>query len=132
MDSHDSALSDLRYYLKAWRGWVRSWREKLGYPSEAPFVRLCRPVVEWGGEDSGYHERSEEVDEWIIKAIDTEVENLPVLKRAAVRLIYLREVGPAMFRSGRMSIEEASRLCDLAERDMVPKLRDKGIVLGGV
>lgn len=112
------------------------WRPKLGYPPEAPYVRLMRPAVSVGNAEDNYADSywdsSEEADEWILKAIDAEVESLDAIKRAAVRMVYLREIGPAVFRLNRISMEEAARLCDLAELEMVPRLRAKGVVLGGV
>jgi aconitase B len=75
----------------------------------------------------------EEIEDSILRAIDAEVDNLNNLKRAAVRLIYLREEpGKAVFRSGRMSVEHAYMLCNQAEIEMIPKLRAKGVVLGGI
>jgi hypothetical protein len=78
------------------------------------------------GSDEDY-----EVDSHILRAIDAEVESLPALARAAMRLVYLNEVLPEVFRSRRMSREEAVRLTDKAESDMIPRLRVRGVVLGG-
>lgn len=126
MQKTDSALEELRYLLTQWRRWVKSWQAPLGYPSQSPFVRIMRPAVAWDGQD-----QESETDQWILRAVDAEIESLPNLKRAAVRLIYLREVLPAVFRSGRMSAEEATRLCNEAEYEMIPGLRKRGVVLGG-
>jgi hypothetical protein len=122
----DHALDDLRHYLRAWRRWVRDWRAPLGYPGAVPFVREMVPVV-----SGGWDTHDEEVDSHILRAIDAEVESLPVDQRAAVRLVYLNEVASAVFRSGRMSMETARRLCYEAEVEMVPRLRVRGVVLGG-
>jgi hypothetical protein len=123
---HDRALDDLRYYLRAWRRWVRDWRAPLGYPTSVPFVREMVPVV-----SGGWDTHDEEVDGHILRAIDAEVESLPADQRAAVRLVYLNEVTSAVFRSGRMSMESSRRLCYEAEIRMVPRLRVRGVVLGG-
>ena len=126
MRREDPALEDLRYYLRAWRRWVRSWAAPLGYPSECTFVRHMKPAVAWDGSD-----QEQEVDGFILRAIDAEIENLNARARAAVRLFYLNETLPAVFSSKRMSPEEARRLTAEAEVEMIPKLRVKGVVLGG-
>jgi len=86
--------------------------------------------VEWGDPDAGFHETSEDVDENILKSLDACVESLTPMKKAAVRLIYLRETY-SVYHSGRMSDERAASLCDEAERELIPMLRAKGVVLGG-
>jgi len=132
----DAALSDLRYYLLAWRQWLRSWRPALGYPSETPMVRLMRPVVAWGNSDDGgeFHDLTERVDQHVLRVIDTEVENMRHVKPNwyhALRVVWLREDGPAVWRSNRLSMEDVARLADAAEIELIPRLRAKGVVLGG-
>lgn len=125
----DRAADDVRFYLKAWRRWVRGWRAPLGYPSVCAFVRAMRPTV-----DPERQDFEEEVDQWILRAVDAEVESLSPMKRAAVRLIYLNEILPAVFRSARAGVsnlEECRRLASEAELEMVPRLRLRGVVLGG-
>ena len=74
----------------------------------------------------------EEVEGWIMRAVDASVEDLEPRKRASVRLIYLNEVLPAVFRSLRISDQEARRLTAQAEVELIPKLRIRGVVLGGL
>lgn len=126
MRREDPALEDLRFYLRAWRRWVRNWAAPLGYPPEAPFVRSMRPTVAPDGAD-----QDQEVDGFILRTIDAQIESLPARKRAAVRLIYLNETLPAVFNSCRMTMQEARRLTSEAELEMVPLLRVRGVVLGG-
>jgi hypothetical protein len=132
----DRALDDLRYYLKCWRRWVRSWRPALGFPPEWPMARIpVNPPIACGNIDDALEEPyryEEDIEDSILRAVDAEVESLPNMKRVAVRLIYLREQGPAVYRSGRMSVEEAYRICNQAELEMIPRLRVRGVVLGGI
>ena len=121
----DRALDDLRYYLRAWRAWTRAWRAPLNYSSCVPWLRVMPPTPAWEAQDDDH-----QVDAYILRAISAEVESLPALKRAAVRLVYMNEVLPAVFRSGRMKRDEVFRLCDEAELEMIPKLRVRGVVLG--
>lgn len=121
---HLPALEDVQYYLRAWRSWVRAWRAPLGYPTAVGWVGQMLPSVSW--DDEIY----EEVDASILRKVDAEVESLPPDQRAAVRLVYLNEVLPAVFRSCRMTTETARRLCRQAELEMIPRLRARGVVLG--
>lgn len=123
---NDRALDDVRYYLRAWRSWVRAWREPLGLPGAVNWVGHMMPTVSW--DETIY----EEVDAAILRKVNAEIESLPADQRAAVRLVYLNEVLPAVFRSCRMTSETARRLCGKAETEMVPRLRARGVVLGGI
>jgi hypothetical protein len=134
MAKGDPALDDLRYYLRAWRWRSRQWGAKLGYPTQSPFVRVMRPVVSWDSVDNPNNtadDTYEQVSSFILGAIDAVVDGLPTLKRAAVRLTYLRETDYAVYKSNRMDEKECRRLCDEAELEMIPLLRAKGVVLGG-
>lgn len=73
----------------------------------------------------------EEVEGWIMRAVDASVEDLEPVKRASVRLVYLNEILPAVFRSNRISESEARRLTYDAEVELIPKLRLRGVVVGG-
>lgn len=130
----DRSLEDVRYYLWAWRRWISGWRAPLGFPGAIPTARLMVPTVAWDSTDNAGAEADEIADEiggHILRAVDAEVESLPANKRAAVRLTYLNEALPAVFRSCRMERDEVRRLCAEAEVEMVPKLRIRGVVLGG-
>lgn len=122
----DPALEHLRYLMRCWRRWIKSWRAPLGYPSQVTWARIMPPTPAWDSSDM-----DEEVDEFVLRAIDAEVESLPALARAAVRLVYLNEVLPDVFRSKRLSDQEARRLTNQAEIEMVPRLRARGVVLDG-
>ena len=74
----------------------------------------------------------EEVEGWIMRAVDASVEDVEPRKRASVRLTYLNEVLPAVFRSLRISDQEARRLTAQAEVELIPRLRIRGVVLGGL
>ena len=78
-----------------------------------------------------YDDTDPEVDSFVLRAINAEIESLPVNKRAAVRQTYLNEILPSVFRSGHLSQEEVRRLCTEAEVEMIPRLRVRGVVLGG-
>ena len=122
----DTAVDDLRYYLRAWRSWTRAWRAPLGLPSSVAWLRIMPPTPAWSCEDT-----DPEVDGFILRTLNAVIESLPANKRAAVRITYLNETLPASFRSGRMSHDELRRLCSEAAVEMIPKLRVRGVLLGG-
>lgn len=121
-----SPLEQLRQYLRAWRGWMRAWRAPLGLPGAVPWLRVMPPTPAWSCEDTDGG-----VDGYIMRAINAEVDSLPVRKRAALRFIYLNEDLPCVFRSNRLTPNELRTLCAEAEVEMIPRLRGRGVVLGG-
>ena len=129
------ALADLQHYLRAWAWKSRQWRSNLGYPRQSPLVRVMRPVVSWSSAEDELAETDEAFDSvsgFIFAAIDAEVDRLPTTKRAALKLTYLREVDYAVYRSNRMTNREAKHIASEVEVELIPKLRARGVVLGGV
>lgn len=122
----DPAVEDVRFYLRLWRRWTRAWRAPLGYPSQVAWVRVMPPTPAWESSDM-----DEEVEGWIMRAVEASVEDLEPRKRASVRLVYLNEVLPAVFHSNRITDQEAKRLTALAEVELVGKFRERGVVVGG-
>lgn len=128
------AIEDLRHYLRAWAWKSRQWRVNLGYPPQSPIVRVMRPVVSWSSTEDLMAETDEAFDKvssFVFDAIDAEVDRLPSLKRAAIKLTYLREVDYAVYRSNRMTNRDARRMAREVEFELIPKLRARGVVLGG-
>lgn len=125
MIASSRSVDELRYYLRAWRSWVRAWRAPLGFPSSVAWLGVMPPTPAWECDDA-----DPTVDSFILRAVDAEVESLPPMKRVAVRQCYLNEAHTAVQSTGKMSREEARRLCDEAEFEMVPRLRARGVVLG--
>ena len=77
-------------------------------------------------------EAFDKVSSFVFDAIDAEVDRLPTMKRAALKLIYLREVDYAVYQSNRMTTSEAHRYTRDVEIELIPRLRARGIVLGGL
>lgn len=73
----------------------------------------------------------ESLDTWIMKKLDAEIQNLSAEQRAALRLSYLNEILPAVFRSARWDRRTFNKLVAEAELELIPRLRAKGVVLGG-
>jgi hypothetical protein len=130
----DYAIADLQHYLRAWAWRARQWKVRLGYPTQAPFVRIMRPVVSWDSTEDQLAQSDEMFDEiagFIFDAIDAEVDRLPTMKRAALKLAYLREVDYAVYHSNRMTNRDARRIARDVEVELIPRMRARGVVLGG-
>lgn len=97
-------------------------------------VRVMVPVVSWSSSEDQLAEADEAFDKvssFVFDAIDAEVDRLPAIKRAAIKLTYLREVDYAVYHSNRMTNREARRMAREVEPELIPKLRARGVVLGG-
>ena len=127
-----AALEDVRYYLRAWRYWNRSWRTNLGHKGQSNLVGMMRPQVAYADEGDDAAEVDSAVDSWIMEAVDAVMAGLSVTQRAAINLVYMKEKpGQTVIHSGRMTVSDAERICQDAEIAMIAPLRKKGVVLGG-
>ena len=128
-------LDHVRHLLKEWARWERNWKPMLGHKNESVMTQF--PMVgsvSCGSVDDALEEPymySEAIDRTVLKAVGAAVEDLPLPKRLAVRIIYLREAIAAVFRSHRMSLQDAALLCDAAEKDLIPMLRARSVVVAG-
>ena len=125
---HDTRITDLRHYLRAWSRWVRGWRAPLGLPSCVSLVGQMLPsVCGWSHDE----DVDDSINAHVLREIDREIERLPALQRAAVKNFYLNETMPAVFRLNRLSRSQVIELCGQAEQEMVPKLIARGVLLRG-
>jgi hypothetical protein len=128
MNSAAVELDAVRYYLRQWVRWRRFWRPGLGYPRSVPFVdvmRGSRPMDgydDMDGDDARIHAET-------MRQLDQAIENdLGSDAKHALLVVYMREVGPAVWRSGRKSMQEIKALAWQAERDLVPILRRRNVL----
>ena len=118
-------LEDVRYYLRAWRSWCLSWRPHLGYPQSC-LSQLMAPAPAWDSEEdqtAEFDARLAEIGDYVLHRIDQCVDSLPRMQRSCVRFVYLRE-------SCTLSSTEARRICGEAEKQLVPMLRAKNVLVG--
>lgn len=132
----EAEIEHVQYLLKEWCRWERGWKPALGAPGCSPIVRLpMKPAVSLGNVDDALEEpyvHSEEVEDRILNAVAASVDDLQPIKRSAVRVIYLRETLAAVFRSNRITMSDAARLCAEAEIDLIPLLRNRAVVVAGI
>lgn len=121
----DRSIEDVRYYLRAWRSWCLAWRPRLGYPQSC-LTDLMIPAAAWDSDDDMQAEATEideQVGEYILHRVEQSVEALPKRKRQCVRFVYLRE-------HCEIPVRDCRRLCAEAERDLIPMLRSRNILVG--
>jgi hypothetical protein len=116
-------IQTLRYYLRLWVRHERGWRADLGHRHAVNWVGHVMGGVAYADEGDEAEEMYGPADRKILTGIITAVEDLPARERAALRLIYLREVGPAVYRNGRLDMKEAGQLCEIAERKILLRVR---------
>ena len=122
-----SELQSVQKLLRDWRYWKRGWKPDLGYPHAVPYIHQMRPIFDSYTEGEDYDRI---IDTAEMRAVDAAVEkDLTPPQRAAVLLVYLNEIGPAVFRSNRMPMDQAKRLCYEAELALIPALRRRDVRL---
>lgn len=124
MSAHKDKLQKLCGHLRDWARWVRGWRPPLGFPTHVPYLHEMRPTVAPDSEDvTG-------PDPWVMQKVDECVCALkPPILSHAIRIRYLNEIGPAVFRSGRAGKDDIKQLANAAEIKLIPMVEEKGVVL---
>lgn len=122
-----SALDSVRELLRDWRRWKRGWWPNLGFAGAVPYIDQMRPMFDSYTEGEDYDRL---IDASTMLAVDQAVEkDLTPSQRAAVMVIYLNEIGPAVWRSNRVPLSQVWRLCEEAERVLVVALRRRDVRL---
>lgn len=126
-DAEWRALRSVQDLLRQWARWDRRWKPKHGYPSAVPYLDNIRPTVDSYSEGEDY---DEEIDAAAMKSIDQALEHdLTRHQAIAIRMTYLNEVGPAVWRSNRVPRAQVRRLCEEAELALIPALRRRHVRL---
>lgn len=129
MKTTNSELDSVRYHLRKWVGWKRGWFPYLGAPSSVPYVdsmRGSRPMDGYDdpdGDDARIHaETMRQVDQAIERDITHD-------QKHGILVVYMREAGPAVWRSNRKPMSEIKRLCWDGELALIPAFRRRNIPL---
>ena len=107
-------LESLRWYLRQWAHWCRSWRPRgLWYPSAVPYLDEMRP---------GPSESSESLDgaeSWQLHAVEQGVSELPSTLSGAIRAHYLAE----------RALTQTAAAVDQAEKALIPLVERRHLIL---
>ena len=121
-------MKQVQYLLREWRRWKASWWPQNGFPSAVPYVDSMhgsRPMDGYDDPD-GDDLRIKAAE---MRAVDKLVDGLSSPHKAAIGVVYLNEIGPAVWRSAKKPMAEIRALCEEAERLLVPALRKRDVVL---
>lgn len=122
-----SELQSVRELLRDWCRWKRGWWPHLGYPGAVAYIDQMRSTFDSYTEGEDYDRI---IDAATMNAVDRAIEkDLTPAHRAAVMVVYLNELGPAVWRSNRVPLTQVHRLCDEAERALVVALRRREVRL---
>jgi hypothetical protein len=126
MEQENHELSAVRYWLRQWVAWRRGWAPDNGHRHSVPWLDQIKGHIDSYAEDDDYDIRIRahalrEVDQAIDRDLSTD-------HRHAVMVVYLREIGPAVWQSGRKPMHEIRALCQRAELALVPSLRRRNVV----
>ena len=100
----------------------------MGYPKAVPYIHQMRPTFDSYTEGEDYDRI---IDAAEMRAVDAAVEkDLSPQQRAAVNLVYLNEIGPAVWRSNRITKAQTRAFCDQAEAVLPKALKRRNVRLG--
>jgi hypothetical protein len=120
-------VDTVRALLREWTAYRRRWSPDIGYPHAVPWLDEVRGSVDGWTEGADYDlkikaNEMRQVDEAVRLELSHDHQH-------AIFVVYLNEVGPAVWRSARKPMPEIRRLCEEAELRLVPLLRRRDIAL---
>lgn len=129
MPPERSELQSVRELLRDWFRWKKGWMPDLGAPHAVPYIdgmKGSRPMDGYDdpeGDDARIHA-------WTMRHVDQAIERELTRPQAmAIRMTYLREAGPAVWRNNRVPHEQVKQLCIEAELALIPLLKRRDVRL---
>lgn len=123
--TQESHLRAVRLLLLEWVRYRRRWKPENGYPKAVAWVNQVHGAVGWNTEDDEYDDI---IRSFEMRHVDDSVKALPSECQHAIQVVYLREIGPAVWRSARKPMTEIVALCERAEVLLVPMLRRRDVI----
>ena len=122
-----SEIQSVRELLRDWARWTRRWRPSLNSLSSVPYLDNMLPTIDSYAEGEDY---DEEINAVVMLAVDHAVErDLTRPQSIAIRMTYMNEIGPAVWRSNRIPVEQVKVLCQEAEFALIPALLRRNVRL---
>lgn len=124
MVCHDP-LKRVRSLLRDWVAYRRRWAPHIGFPPGVSWLDEVRGGVDGWTTGEDYDEKILAAE---MRAVDMAVGNdLSSDYRHAIFVVYLNELGPAVWRSTKKPMSEIRRLCEEAEVRLIQLLRRRDI-----
>lgn len=124
-DIRISHLESVRWLLREWVRYRRRWTPQIGYPAAVSWIDRVKGHFDGWTEGEDYDNRIHAAQ---MRHVDQAVRALAVDLQHAINVIYLNEIGPEVWRSGRKPRSEIVRLCEQAELALVPVLRRRDVI----
>jgi len=118
-------LGAVQSLLRDWVRYRRAWRPDNGYPRAVAWIDHVKGHIDGWTTGEDYDDKIHTVT---MRHVDEAVKSLPSDCQHALNVIYLREIGPAVWRSGRKPMAEIRRICDQAESMLIPMLRRRDVL----
>jgi hypothetical protein len=127
MKTTNTELESVRYYLRQWVRWQRHWRPNIGAPRAVPYLHSIRPTYDSYTELEDYDDK---IHAEVMRQVDQAIRrDLTTDHMHSILVIHMREIGPAVWQSGKKPMTEIRRLCAEAEEKLVPLLRRRDVAL---
>jgi hypothetical protein len=116
----------VRVLLKEWVAYRKGWSPHIGYPGAVPWIERFNAGVDGWTEGRTTTTRSERSR--CATSTRRSATWRPTTSTRSI-VVYLNEVGPAVWRSSRKPMVEIRALCAEAERRLVVALRSRDVVV---
>lgn len=115
----------VQYLLTQWVAYRQRWKPDNGYPKAVSWIDDIKGAVGCWTDGEDYDNRIYSTE---MMHVDGAVKSLQTDHQHAIYVVYLNELGPAVWRSGRKPMAEIKELCRVAEQQLVPILKARNVV----
>lgn len=115
----------VRSLILDWVRYRRGWRPDNGYPRAVPWLDQIKGHVDGWTDADDYDARIHAAH---MRHVDEAIKSLPADCQHAINVVYLREIGPAVWRSARKPMKEIVDICEQAENLLIPILRRRDVI----
>lgn len=119
------AIEQVQYLLTAWVNYRKRWKPDNGLPHAVCWIDEVRGSIDGWTDGEDYDNRIYATE---MRHVDEAIRTLASEYQHAIYVVYLNEIGPAVWRSGKKAMAEIRTLCDVAERQLVPLLKRRNVV----
>lgn len=120
------AAAMVRVLLKEWVAYRKGWSPHIGYPGAVPWIERFDAGVDGWTDGDAYDSKIRAIQ---MRHVDEAIRDLAADYQHAIFVVYLNEIGPAVWRSSRKPMAEIRALCADAERRLVTALRSRDVVV---
>ena len=120
-----SYIDQVQALLREWTAYRRRWRPDNGFPKAVCWIDEVRGTVDGWTDGADYDAKIYAAE---MAHIDSAIRSLPMIYQHAIFVVYLNEVGPSVWRSGKKPMAEIKAICIAAEQQLIPVLKARNVV----